>query len=251
MTMNNLPDYGDYKDSLVAFIDILGFDKRARGISNREEFIDVGNLLYAMRETAEALSNAGDILAEYKFTAISDSIIVTVPFANKICTTGMLHILHKIQYDLLSTEFKTLVRGYITRGPVYHKNGLIFGPGYSDAYKGEGLIGDAPRIVLDPCIVKNAKRVIESSRNREKFVTALDFLIEDSSDGFHFIDYLNPIGSQKDFPKSQLDSERASIRKFIDDSVSEFENDCGVRAKYKWLENYFQSTEKYFSAMGA
>jgi len=246
--MNNLPDYGDYKDSLVAFIDILGFDKWARGISNREEFIDVGNLLYAMQETADAISNAGDILEEYKFTAISDSIIVTVPFANRTCTTGMLQILHKIQYEMLGTEFKTLVRGYITRGPVYHKNKLIFGAGYSDAYKGEGLIGGAPRIVLDPRIVKDAKRVIESNEHRKNSVTALDYLIEDLSDGFHFIDYLNPIGSQKNLPRSQLDSERASIKKFIDDSVSKFENDCGVRAKYKWLENYFQSTEKYYSA---
>lgn len=245
--MNNLPDYGDYKDSLVAFIDILGFDKWARGISNREEFIEVGNLLYAMQETAEAFSNAGDILEEYKFTAISDSIIVTVPFANKICTTGMLHILHKIQYELLSTEFKTLVRGYITRGPVYHNNGLIFGAGYSDAYKGEGRIGGAPRIVLDPLIVKDAKRVIASNGNRANLVTALDFLVEDSSDGFYFVDYLNPIGSQRHLPKDQLGSERASIKQFIDESVSEFENDCRVRAKYKWLENYFQSTEKYFS----
>lgn len=247
MTMNNLPDYGDYKDSLVAFIDILGFDKWARGISNREEFIEVGNLLYAMQETAEAFSNAGDILEEYKFTAISDSIIVTVPFANKICTTGMLHILHKIQYDLLSTNFKTLVRGYITRGPVYHKNGLIFGAGYSDAYKGEGLIGGAPRIVLDPLIVKDAKRVIASNTNKENLVTTLDYLVEDSSDGFYFVDYLNPIGSQSYLPKDQLGSERASIKKFIVDSVSGFEDDCRVRAKYKWLENYFQRTEKYFS----
>jgi len=244
--MDNLPNYEDYKDSLVAFIDILGFDKKARRISNGDDFFEVGKLLYATQKTAEGLSQAGDILEEFRFTAISDSIIVTVPFKNKICTTGMLHILHKIQYEMLGTEFKTLVRGYITRGPVYHKNGLIFGAGYSDAYKGERKIGGAPRIVLDPKIVKDAERVIRSIESTEKQVTALDFLTEDKSDGFHFIDYLKPIGSQEELPKQQLCGERESIKKFIDVSLSKYQDECMIYAKYKWLEQYFDSTEKYY-----
>lgn len=244
--MNNLPKYDDFRDSLVAFIDILGFDKSVRNISNREEFFEIGKLLYATLETTNELSKAGDILEEYKFTAISDSIIVTVPFDNPTCTTGMLQILHNIQYEMLGTSFKTLVRGYITRGPVYHKNGLLFGAGYSDAYKGEGMIGGAPRIVLDPKIVTDAKRVIESAPSTVGLVTTLDYLTEDKSDGFHFIDYLKPTGGQGTLPHSQLIEERMLIKDFINESLLNFENQCKVRAKYKWLENYFGDTAKYF-----
>lgn len=158
----------------------------------------------------------------------------------------MLQILHIIQYEMLATQFKTLVRGYITRGSVYHKHGLIFGPGYSDAFKGESLIGGAPRIVLDPMIVKDAKRVIESIENRRKLVTALDFLVEDPSDGFYFIDYLNPFGTSGSLSIDQLRQERESIKDFINNSLSKFEYDYKIKAKYKWLENYFNNTEKYY-----
>jgi len=247
MDMKNLPKFEDFKDSLVAFVDILGFDKRARDISNRENFAGVGNLLYATLETAKGLSEATGILEEYKFTAISDSIIVTVPFNNPTCTIGMLQILHNIQYEMLGTDFKTLARGYITKGPVYHKNGLLFGAGYSDAYKGEGTIGGAPRIVLDPRIVQDAKRVIESEPNKNNFITVFDYLTEDKSDGCYFIDYLKPAGNQSSLPKHQVIKERESIKYFISESLTIFEESCSVKEKYKWLETYFDSTDKYFS----
>lgn len=50
--MNNLPDYNDYKDSLVAFIDIIGFNNRARDISDRNDFFEIAKLLYSTQKNS-------------------------------------------------------------------------------------------------------------------------------------------------------------------------------------------------------
>ena len=244
--MSNLPKHSDFKDSLVAFVDILGFDKKVRDINSEEGFLKVAKLLHATKETADNFSKADGLFEEFEFTAISDSLIISVPFSNAICTLGMLQILHNIQYEILGTSFKTLVRGYITRGSIYHKNGLIFGSGYSKAYRGEGKIGGAPRIVLDSSIVKDAKEVIEKNKDVENTVTILKYLREDLSDGLYFVDYLNPIGSQEGIPKEQIKEERISINEFIEKSLKSHEDNCIIHTKYKWLENYFNITDIYF-----
>lgn len=177
----------NFKDSLVAFIDILGFDFRVRNIGKREKFSDIADLLETIKRTADKISQSEGLLNAFNITAISDSVIGTVPYNDLSCTYGMLMILHDMQYGLLAIK-KTLIRGYITRGSVYHQDGFLFGAGYSEAYKGESFyIGGAPRIVLDPKVVSNAKRVVDSQTSLEGMRTVFDFLREDN-DGFHFVD---------------------------------------------------------------
>lgn len=247
----SFPNIVDFKDSLVAFIDVLGFDQRVRSIKDESEFSEVGKLLYTINRTAQNISNGGGVLENYRVTAVSDSIIVTAPFSDPVCTTGMLHLLHNIQYELVATDFKTLLRGYICRGHVYHKDGLLFGSGYSNAYKGEKTIGGAPRIVLAPQVVNDAIRVINQYSGKEKMVTALDFLQSDSCDGFYFVDYLKPVGSQSVLPHNQLLEERAAIRSFIEKGLNVYREDYGVLPKYKWLENYFERSGHYFAEKDA
>lgn len=243
--MNNLPKYNDFKDSLVAFIDILGFNEKVLNVNSENDFSYISNLLYSLQETAKKYSEDNSIFNEYEITAISDSLIISVPYSNRICTYGMLVILHNLQYELLATNFKTLIRGYITRGKVYHKNGFIFGEGYSKAYEGERSIGGAPRIVLDQIIVQEGKKIIESNKN-ENNLSAFDYILEDNLDGNYFIDYLNPIGGQSGLSKIQLLEERNSIKLFIEAALIEFYNNERIKNKYKWLENYFYNCEKYY-----
>jgi len=244
--MNNLPKYNDFKDSLVAFIDILGFNEKVLNINSENDFSYISNLLYSLQETAKNYSEDNSIFNEYEITAISDSLIISVPYNNPICTYGMLVILHNLQYELLATNFKTLIRGYIARGKVYHKNGFIFGEGYSKAYEGERTILGAPRIVLDKIIVQEGKKIIASNKNKTN-LSAFDYILEDKLDGNYFIDYLNPIGRQLGLSKIQLLEERNSIKLFIEASLIEFSNNEKIKSKYEWLENYFYNCEKYYT----
>ena len=113
------PKFKDFKESIVAFVDILGFDNRARNIKTEEDFTDISTLLFALQKFAKDFSQENDIFNEYELTAISDSLIVSVPYQNPISTYGLLTILHHFQYSILATSFKTLVRGFITKGKVY------------------------------------------------------------------------------------------------------------------------------------
>lgn len=244
----NRPNYSDFKDSLVAFIDVLGFNNRVKSIKNGDDFFEVSNLLYATKLTADGLSGADGVLDGFTITSISDSIIVTAPFNHPYCTVTMLHILHHIQYEFIATSFRTLVRGYITRGPVYHKDGMLFGSGYSDAYRGEGLIGWAPRIVLEPKVVKDAMRVVsQHGENRNDVVTAFDYLKEDPYDGFHFIDYFKPVGNQSVLSKEHLLDERREIQLFIEQNLQTYRDDYKIYPKYKWLQSYHASCSEYFT----
>lgn len=47
----NFPKHEEYADCMVAFIDILGFDSRVRNIKSREDFFEIGKLLFALKET--------------------------------------------------------------------------------------------------------------------------------------------------------------------------------------------------------
>ncbi len=248
MSEKDLPVYSDYKDSLVAFVDILGFNQKVKSIKNSDDFFEIGKLLCATKATADNLNNAEGILQNFKLTSVSDAIIVTVPLHDTICTTGLVQLLHNIQYELIATNFKSLIRGYISRGPVYHKNGLLFGAGYCDAYAAEKDFGGAPRIVISPNIIEDAKRVVSGYSGQEKMVSIFDFIREDSSDGFYFVDYLKPVGIPALLPKEQLINERNSVKTFIETCLDKYKRDYSIWRKYKWLENYFKESSHYFEA---
>ena len=101
---------------------------------------------------------------------------------------ALITILHQTQYDIL-IGYGTILRGYMTRGNVYHKNGIVFGKGYSDAYIKEQAIGHAPRIVIDPNLIEDAWQKVATYTGKEKIDHIFNYVIEDSSDGYFFIDY--------------------------------------------------------------
>ena len=147
---DNFPKYEDFIDCMVGFVDILGFDSSVRNIQSHEDFFDVAKLLFTIKGSANIFNENKGLLKNLRITAISDSIIVTMPYHDPVCAIALIKILHQFQYDLLAAGFETLLRGYIIRSLVYHKYNIIFGKGYSDAYIKEKEIGHAPRIVIDP-----------------------------------------------------------------------------------------------------
>jgi hypothetical protein len=188
MMEKTLPRYTDFQDSLVAFVDVLGMNRLINAIKTKNDFVHVRNLICSIKEIAEQLSTSKEMLNRFQFTGVSDCLIVTVPLTCESCAMSLVLLLHQLQYMYL-VDFHVMLRGYISHGPVYHENGILFGAGYSDAYKGERIIGGAPRIVLNPRIVKSARTGTEG---QNLFCTVFDLITEDSCDGFHFIDYLKP-----------------------------------------------------------
>lgn len=245
----SVPKHGDYVDSLVAFVDILGFDSKVRAIKSSDDFLTVAALLAALKATADSFDEKNSSLKGFAITSISDSVIVTIPYSSPICTVGMLLLIQKIQYDLIATNFRTLMRGYICRGPVHHKNQIIFGKGYSDAYRKEQTIGHAPRVVVDPQIISTGKRVVESYKgDMDKVDHLFNHLFRDASDGYYFVDYLRPIASSLGIVNAKSAEERDGIKAFVKDALVRFKDDVEIVRKYEWLSNYISLTEHYFQS---
>lgn len=242
----SIPKYENYIECMVAFIDILGFDSRVRSIQSKEEFFEVGKLLFALKKTEKNFNKNKIFLKNLAITAISDSLIITMPYQDPICAMAIITVIQKFQYDLISNSFETLLRGYLTRGHVYHKEQIIFGEGYSEAYRKEKEIGHAPRIVIDPKIIEDGRKKVFNYKGKEKVDHIFNYLIEDSCDGYHFIDYLKPVGLQIGISREQLMAERNVIKVFIENRLESYKNDEKILRKYKWLRNYFSLTEHYF-----
>ncbi len=250
--LSKYQSYGLYKDSLVVFIDILGFTKKVKNISNQQKFFETWNLLYAFKKEAENFNKDKETFLNFKFLAISDSLIITVPFSDKICAYGLIQILRQLQNNLLVTPFKTLVRGYVSRGFVFNENEIIFGEAYSETVKKEKEIGDAPKIVISPTIIEDARKVIKKVRNKDKnlnnFKTIFDLIKLDSKDNSYFIDYLKPYGSEIENKISlkQQKSEFNSIINFININLDKYKNEKSIYKKYLWLQKYYERCITYY-----
>jgi hypothetical protein len=242
---HNLPNPEEYTDCMIAFIDILGFDSKVRNMKSREDFSKVGKILFSLKETEKRINTNRDLFKNLTITAVSDSIIITMPYQDPICATAIISMAHMLQYDSIATSFETLLRGYLTRGYVYHKDNIIFGEGYSKAYQKEKEIGHAPRIVIDPKIIEDGKKKSFNYKGKEKMAYIFDLVTKDTSDGCHFIDYLKPLRLEIGESRKNLIAERSKIKVFIENSLKLYKDDERIRPKYEWLKNYFLSTEHY------
>jgi len=86
---------------------------------------------------------------------------------------------------------------------------------------------------------------VRNHKGKEEFDHIFNYLIKDTSDGYHFIDYLKPIGLKIGLSKEQFTAERKKIKVFIENSLMLYRNDEKITRKYNWLKNYFSLTEHY------
>ena len=229
------PSFSDYRDSFVAFLDLLGFSEAVESIATQEDFDRISWLLFAIKKEAESYSGAEGILADLSATAVSDSIIVSVPFNGPAAAMKFVAMLHYLQYNLL-VGFQAPLRGFVTRGPLYHHDGILFGAGFMAAYRGEST-AKFPRVVVDPQIIEHARSVIEAVESLEAKVSIFDYLDEDS-DGCFFIDYLKPVGAVANNPEIDSAAEHRRIRNFTALCLRQFADNRRILPKYEWLQAY-------------
>jgi class 3 adenylate cyclase len=244
MEQQYMPDYHDYQDALVAFVDILGFTHTVRSITDQATFDSVGELVAALKVHADRFNENREQLYNVTMTAVSDSVIFSIPYSEPTCASALIAMVHTLQYDLLATRFRTLVRGYIARGRVYHKNGLIFGEGYQEAYLGEQLVKGPPRVVVDPNVIATAKQVV-AAHSRPGLVSVFKHLRQDPYDHHYFVDYLSPYGTRPSVDRVDYQRERQGIEKFIQKAIYDYREKPDVCQKYEWLSWYFDETKTH------
>lgn len=237
-----LPQYIDFKESFVAFVDILGFKKKIERIKNKDYFDKIATLMLAIKESAIRFNQDDHLFSEIEIITVSDSLIITIPYtADKACFT-IIELLRYFQYHLLVKNFKTIIRGYLHKGIVYNKDGIIFGSGYIAAYEQERKIGYAPRIVVSPEIIELADNAVKMDNSNK--ISIFDRLRKDTDERY-YIDYLLPYGDAMDsgYPKSEQLEDLFSVPSFIDYNIEKFQKEPKIQKKYIWLKDYFENTK--------
>jgi len=128
-----------YQDSIVAFVDVLGFSRIVYGSdkSHIEAYFT-----YVVDDLKGQVGSTG-----FQYLLISDAIVVSAP--NTLTNlTGLVKLLSKIQAKLLSRGI--LTRGGIASGDLHvdRDSSVVVGPGLIRAYELERA-ANYPRIIID------------------------------------------------------------------------------------------------------
>jgi len=240
--------YKDYRDSLVVFADVLGMGREILSIDGEQSFKIAALVLQWLRGQARSWRSMDGWLRDLQATAVSDSLIISIPWQSEVGVSALIAAMHSFQYGLL-WHGRHLLRGYLARGRLYHKDEFVFGEGYIRAWKGEqGLKNGPPRIVLDPDLAAYA---LERGADKppDGYDSAFEYLRQDPCDGLWFIDYLKPVGSRNKDSVESLRTARENIREWIKRQQDIYQEDHHVNSKYHWLEQYETTTRAGFEAL--
>lgn len=240
--------YEDYRDALVVFADVLGMGRQILSIDDEQSFRTVASVLELLHGQARLWRSMGGRLQDLQATAVSDSLIISIPWQSEVGASALIAAMHSFQYDLLLRGGR-LLRGYLARGRLYHKDEFIFGEAFIRAWQGEqGLKNGPPRIVLDPGL---AAYELEMGANKppDGWASAFEYLRQDACDGLWFIDYLKPIGVPGTDGPQELRTAREEIREWIKNQKKVHQADHRVSSKYYWLEEYEEATCEGFESL--
>ncbi|NWO06596.1 MAG: hypothetical protein HLX50_13180 [Alteromonadaceae bacterium] len=143
----------EYKERIVAFIDILGFESLILSLSSRPELHErVHQALSEIRSTRDSSLRENTAQSDLEVNQFSDSIAISAEptkegYFSVIWACGWLHA------NLLYSGI--LTRGGITVGPTVHESDLIYGDAMIRAYRIESSAAVYPRIVVDDQIFKD------------------------------------------------------------------------------------------------
>lgn len=164
----------EYKDKIVAFIDILGFESLILAMAKTPELHQrIYLALTQIRSMRESSLRSNSAQSGLEINQFSDSIAISAEpskegFFSVVWACGWLHA------NLLYSGI--LTRGGISIGQVVHESDIIYGEAMLRAYRIESSAAVYPRIVVDEEIFK----LPDMGLNKP-------FLVQDA-DGLWFID---------------------------------------------------------------
>ncbi len=175
----------EFEEKFVAFIDMLGFKamiEEAEAGKGRSlvEIIRLADILKNDKNTLSIRECGATFLPNLRslnfdlsvnVTQISDCVIISYEKS----PAGAVNIIsHCYQIYMKMLSFGILMRGFITRGPVYHTDKHIFGSGYQKAYahernttfqSPEGFFG-TPFVEIDKDIISYIEENLSEKERR-------------------------------------------------------------------------------------
>lgn len=210
-----------YQDSIMAFIDILGF----RQLVNDEKNIPI---IAGILSTLTGNANRENSMSRFrvKTAVISDTIILSSRQEGDTLQF----------FEIVSTLLKFLAingllsRGAISIGGLYHDDNIVFGPALVTAYQLEKIKAIYPRVVIDD----KAMSLLPES--------VCPLITTDKND-VHYYDFLGCLQKQSDaISKLVLKNITTMCEEYLNaDDMS----DTHIREKYEWLKEELIRTEPH------
>lgn len=174
----------ELEDSVVAFIDILGFKGLLKDPAHFNELFKVIKNISKQNRNHEVKD--GKVFPN--LTSFSDCIVLSLPlskFEKNIGRTvnSLLGFLQQIPDSLMYGGY--LLRGGLARGEIYHKNGVVFGNALIEAYELESNKADTPRILVSEHLAKEYNKIYDPEIKHQ-----CNFLSVDENDNNYYLDYL-------------------------------------------------------------
>lgn len=232
-----------YVESLVTFVDILGFRQLVASDHSGESTLRA--VLRVGQFGTEDLFGYGEARRRHALR-FSDSVVRVTPMPHGSGWESdreiLLHELEELTYmqgELLAEGI--LIRGGVAAGPAYSDEAGAFGPAFIDAYLLESQHASYPRIVIHPSLTQSHGSRVGSAWSI--FADDRVPLTSVASDGFHFLDYLRnfPREMHTDPPrqvKEIAESYMPDRKRLIDEQLKKHDVLSSVRAKYVWLGRY-------------
>jgi hypothetical protein len=232
-----------YRESVVCFIDILGFKEHIKRSENDEEHAK--RILTALKIAKEIVGVQFKGVDGWNTAAVSDSIIIT--YATEIkgeegftlkgtAFSIILNIIHVMQ---ALTRQGFLFRGAVKTGKMHHNDDAVFGPALTNAYLLEQSAAVYPRVLVSDDVFDFARNHPHNSPDEDlKVITSL---VRKDVDGCIYIDFLSQEGEIGEW--YPYDAFLKEVRDVIVAGAKQANayGNIGVRSKYVWLANYFNA----------
>ena len=166
-----------FQDKFIAFVDILGFKSKVEAVE-KGKGLRLSDLLEYCSKLAQPahtrdISDHGPMICpesrykcrdlDYEVTQISDCAVISV----EVSPAGVINLLHHVSASVLGLlKNGTMVRGYVSRGNIFHRDNQFMGTGYQDALRKEREVKafrlpldgtSTPFVEINPVVVKYIK----------------------------------------------------------------------------------------------
>lgn len=218
-----------YQRRVVAFLDILGFSRLVERADNPEWRSAIEDVLKVLRGTL-----APNAAFDLRLSQFSDCIVISAPiepYSVQLVMTGSIMLANNLLQQMV------LLRGGIAVGNLIHTDDVMFGPGMLTAYRSD-TPGGPPRISIDETLSSE----IASWHNDfglEALMRPDPYDLTLALHTLHDYQFYTP---EPQIGKVVLDETAARLAKQIAWQCYGAGHSPSVRAKWLWMERYWNET---------
>lgn len=240
-----------YETRIVAFIDILGFKQSVKkSTENKKEFNRIFKTLTELKEfflepkSEFTLKTEKEYGIDTQITQVSDSLIISRVIHEK---GGVYSMISDCSFAIhLLIEHGFLCRGAVKVGKMYHKDSILFGDAYLNAYDAEEN-ERLPIIKFDKLLFEIVELFPgDANKGFEKW--EVDFISKNCKllmTGIYYIDYFTDYDDRVGGGEGSAYIHYSKLREIILNGLK-IPKEQNAYEKYRWAADQFNLSAQSF-----